>query len=476
MKLKKRIVVLLLMIAIAFNSNIVSARIYFYDVFGHWAEDYIMWGTNIVGLLNGYEDGTFRPNDNMSRSEYLSLIYRTAVKQGLISDEIYQIDDEENVLNYIDLDPTFWAYDHIYQVKSYIDEQNYHIKFEDIFPGNSFLPNAKITREEAAILGYFFTTPSINSEDIFLTDIDSEYRYYDELKKMVNNGIITGNDDKTFKPMNNITRAEVVTIIKRLYEDMEYRKKSYIDDITILEDEENNNYPLFGAYNNKQLSKEDLLYKRAIETLEYKALVEIIPFEEQHLYDLNPVKTLEKLKEDNYENIIGVNYYLIKNNSDIYNDKVELVEEIFNAYIDGAILNDEEVLIIFKDFSHLVEDKDLLLSALNLWETTTNSEINKYNALFLKSRIYLSQGEIKEALELYNGVEIKDIKDMDIYATYILNLSYILVTINEYDLAESILREGWEQIKALDSYNIYRVKYDEQFTGALKQVLMIKQK
>lgn len=151
MKIRKISVVAIICLLLFSSMNITYARIYFYDVFGHWAEDSIMWGANTSKLLNGYEDGSFNPDGNISRAEYVSLLYRTARKQGIINDQ--QL--EEDKLAYGDISSAFWAYEHISRIKSFIDSENSHIKFRDIFPGYNFLPNEKITREEAAILTYF---------------------------------------------------------------------------------------------------------------------------------------------------------------------------------------------------------------------------------------------------------------------------------------------------------------------------------
>lgn len=469
MKLRKTIVVAIICLLLFSSMNITYARIYFYDVFGHWAEDSIMWGANTTKLLNGYEDGTFNPDGNISRAEYVSLLYRTAMRQGIINDQ--QLGGD--TLTYIDINNGFWAYDHISKIKSFIDSENRHIKFQDIFPGNNFFPNEKITREEVAILTYFFTTSPIELKEISFKDINNNYKYLNQITSLTRNGIILGNPDGTFKPKNNITRAETVTIIQRLYRDMEYQKKSYLGDIKLIEsDNIRIEYPLFGDYVNRKLDNKDLLYKRAIETLEYKSLVGIIPFEEQHLYDSDPIKTIEELKKSKYENVIGVNYYLIKFGSKTYDDQTQLVEEIFASYANGAVLSDDELQTIFKKFFNLVEDTDIMLKTLDRWESESLNEVASNNALFMRSKVYMLKGNLKEGIGLYESISSLNI---NIRTMQLMNYGHILTTLNEYETAEKILRDGWEQIKILDSYKTNSRKYDEQFIGALKEVLRLKQ-
>lgn len=495
MRFKKTILAIFFCSILFFSSNLAIARIYFYDIYGHWAEDSIMWGANTVKLLNGYVDGSFEPDGNIRRSEYVSLLYRTAKKQGIIKDNDEKVtissqqleaesknevtkeltketDALKEGLGYSDIDYGFWAYNDVSKVMSFIDNKDSEIKFLDIFPGDKFLPNEKITREEAAVLTYFFTTPPIDLKNISFSDIDNNYKYYNQIKSMASNGIITGNSDGTFRPTKNITRAEAVTIIKRLFTDMEYQKRSYLKDIKLVKSNDSKKYPIFGDYANRQLDTNDLLYKRAIETLEYKSLVGIIPFEEQHLYDLNPMKTIEELKKNKYSNIIGMNYYLIKYESKTYSNKAQLVDEIFTSYVNGAIINDDELQIIFDEFSELVENTDLILKALERWENISTKEEVSNNALFIRSKAYMLEGKAREAIEFYENINSFDAK---IRLMQLLNQSYILISLNDYDSAEKVLREGWEQMKKLESYKSNSKEYDDQLIGALKEVLSLKE-
>ncbi|MDD2402224.1 MAG: S-layer homology domain-containing protein [Clostridia bacterium] len=53
------------------NSNIELAT----DVEGHWAERQITYWTS-KGITKGYSDGTFKPNNNITRAEFLTLVNR----------------------------------------------------------------------------------------------------------------------------------------------------------------------------------------------------------------------------------------------------------------------------------------------------------------------------------------------------------------------------------------------------------------
>ncbi len=71
----------------------------FTDITGHWAEKYI----NILsskGYIKGYSDKTFKPNNNVKRSECAALINRALGLEGL--------EDGEN--RFVDVDKKHWAY------------------------------------------------------------------------------------------------------------------------------------------------------------------------------------------------------------------------------------------------------------------------------------------------------------------------------------------------------------------------------
>ncbi len=75
----------------------------FPDVKDHWAIGYI--GALVKsGYVNGYDDGTFRPDRAVSRAEFAALINRIAGRKNV----------EGEVLEYIDVLFDFWGYDDIH--------------------------------------------------------------------------------------------------------------------------------------------------------------------------------------------------------------------------------------------------------------------------------------------------------------------------------------------------------------------------
>lgn len=94
------------------------------------------------------------------------------------------------------------------------------------FADNSFKPDNKITRAEfaAIICKAFSVRYYIDDANKIFKDVEGKW-YQDSVMALRNAGIINGYADGTFRPNNNITKAEMVAIISRLIvkEDMEYK-------------------------------------------------------------------------------------------------------------------------------------------------------------------------------------------------------------------------------------------------------------
>ncbi|TBL78490.1 S-layer homology domain-containing protein [Paenibacillus thalictri] len=61
-----------------------SSVIMFSDIQSHWGKDTIEWAIR-QGIANGYEDGSFKPNENVSESEFLAMLvraYNPDIKSG----------------------------------------------------------------------------------------------------------------------------------------------------------------------------------------------------------------------------------------------------------------------------------------------------------------------------------------------------------------------------------------------------------
>lgn len=161
----------------------------------HWAYENI---TTLVeqGVINGYPDGTYRPEETVTKGEYLKLImtanYSSRFFDMMASDG-------------------HWALPYLFMAR----EDG--ILMREIVEVQLDEPIARI--EMAFVLG----CADINikgaekqvAENIF-SDLDVINNYYQEIVlHTVERGLLTGYPDGTFKPMKNMTRAEVATVINR---------------------------------------------------------------------------------------------------------------------------------------------------------------------------------------------------------------------------------------------------------------------
>ena len=146
----------------------------------------------------GYPDGTVRPMGNITRAEVATIFFR------LLTD---------------DSRGQFWATTNAYSdVKSgdWFNNAVSTLSNAGIisgYPDGTFRPNAPITRAEMAKVVALFAKLD-KSEDLF-NDIAGHWAEA-YIRLAAGNGWIAGYPDGSFKPQQNITRAETMTMINRV--------------------------------------------------------------------------------------------------------------------------------------------------------------------------------------------------------------------------------------------------------------------
>ena len=177
----------------------------FPDAENHWARETIE-KLSQEGIVKGYPDGSVRPDENITRSEFVSLL-----THSLKYDE-YQHTDADT---FNDTDK-HWAENMIEAlVKNKIIIKEYY--------GKSFKPNQPIRRIEMIrmivnSLGKADMVKSMTGDTIFIDDvyISKEDRGY--INVAVENGLSFDYPDKSIRPMAYSTRAEAFTMILRCLE------------------------------------------------------------------------------------------------------------------------------------------------------------------------------------------------------------------------------------------------------------------
>lgn len=167
------------------------------DIQGHWAEENITRWVE-AGKLGGYEDGTFRPDNNITRAEFANIL------ANLLSQPA-----ETPESPFSDVKEGDWYYSAVTKLLAY------GVVSED----ETFRPSQNITRQDAMTMaGRAFRITSANDEvlDKF-SDGDQVAAYAQaSVAGFVEKGYLGGYPDGTLRPLANITRAESVKLLDSL--------------------------------------------------------------------------------------------------------------------------------------------------------------------------------------------------------------------------------------------------------------------
>lgn len=158
-----------------------------------------------ASYVAGYEDGTFKPQNNITRAEAVTMLSR------IICADISKLSSIVTC-DYSDVAATDWYM----PVIGYFQSLGYLDKLEGV--GNTIAPKQYITRGEFAELSRHVITAVYNGKEFgikLFPDVDDSNPYYDSIGQLGYLGVIGGYEDGTFKSDNNITRAEAVTMVNR---------------------------------------------------------------------------------------------------------------------------------------------------------------------------------------------------------------------------------------------------------------------
>jgi hypothetical protein len=181
------------------GSNINASGLEFVDVEEHWAKAEIENWTE-KGIINGYKDGTFKPDDNITRAEFITLINKVINIQG------------EEEISFEDVDGSEWYYNDL--KKAIYGE--YIGGYED----NTFRANDNITRQEVAVILQNLVQLKSNEEsglEKFTDTEDIPTWSRAALNLAVQKGYLTGYADNSLKALNYITRAESVKVLTNVF-------------------------------------------------------------------------------------------------------------------------------------------------------------------------------------------------------------------------------------------------------------------
>lgn len=174
----------------------------FRDTKGHWAERYIaraVW----MGLMNGYDENRFGPDDPVTRGQFVTALYRQAgspepVESAPFRDISGEIEEFRKAIA--------WGYEN-----GYVDGKE----------NNRFEPRSVLRRQEAMKILYSCSGSLRGMETLFTATYERYYKDTSDLADWgktpmywgVYNGLIAGKDDHRLKPKETATRAQLAKIL-----------------------------------------------------------------------------------------------------------------------------------------------------------------------------------------------------------------------------------------------------------------------
>lgn len=171
----------------------------------HWAFEYIAEMAN-RGVISGYPDGTFLPENQVQRAEFAKIMVNAAGLRAV----------NNNVSSFIDVYTSDWYCPYVETAKDYL--AGYMTN-----SGMIYKPETPALREDIAV-----TLVKLKGYDISLADesilamFTDTYSISDSAKSYVavavERGLISGYEDKTFRGKSTISRAEAATLLWRAFQ------------------------------------------------------------------------------------------------------------------------------------------------------------------------------------------------------------------------------------------------------------------
>ncbi|MCR8994768.1 S-layer homology domain-containing protein [Brevibacillus laterosporus] len=205
----KRISALLLSFLLLFSMMPLLAQAKntnFWDVSrDHWAYEAI---TDMAtkGIIDGYSDGSFRPNSKVTRAEFAKIMIAAA---GV------QLGDKWGISQtFKDVPRSHWAFTYVEYAKPYLTGYKSGSTY-------SYKPDQNAVREDIAValvrlLGY---DQSKSAKVSLLNQFRDKERISYNLRTFIaialDNDLIKGFNDGTFRPQDAITRAEAASLLYR---------------------------------------------------------------------------------------------------------------------------------------------------------------------------------------------------------------------------------------------------------------------
>ncbi len=174
------------------------------DIANHWAKDYV---EQLVdrGVVSGYDDGTFRPDAQVSRAEFAKMVLVA------LDYEIAEPPLSENPFS--DVDASAWYAPYVAEAK----EAGITSGYSD----GTFKPDRPIQRAEALKMLFLAANIEVEAEGSSeFPDIAESDWFFGYVKKARELGIVGGYANGSFGPADPMTRGQVAKVIIMLLEQL----------------------------------------------------------------------------------------------------------------------------------------------------------------------------------------------------------------------------------------------------------------
>ena len=188
-----------------------SSNIQFSDIQNHWAKPFVE-GLIGRGIISGFPDRTFRPNTNLTRAQFATIVSKAFPGQNL-----------RPYVSFTDVPVSHWAAAAI--------QKAFSMKFISGYPNNIFKPENSITRAEALVAlisGIFAVNPAppvtINLANIYQDSTEIPSYAKSAIGIATQSEIVVNYPNLNLvNPAGNATRADVAAWV---YQALVYLKKA----------------------------------------------------------------------------------------------------------------------------------------------------------------------------------------------------------------------------------------------------------
>lgn len=468
-KILNKILLLTVVISLLFTMTANAAA--FTDISTHWAKSYIE-RVAAKGIVSGYDNGTFKPDNNVTVLEALVMISR-----------LYDIDDDLKEKIVEEYEPSLktmtntlyneWSFEYLSVIieLGVVSENG----IEDMFAKKTIFQQA--TREEIAVLLTkammlgdeaqnlkVYTLPFADAAKISTSARPYVYVMYDK-------DIFEGDSNKNINPSNKITRAEIATLLDKAYK--------YID--------ENDVYPDFDDYEPttslsgiitevSEGSAESYIYVK--DDSEVESIVKIN--KDTDIYLNGKAKDFDDLKEDMLVKCkINSERIAVKLEADSSTDVVRGII-YYVAYVAPAkitIIDEDDDKITYDlptDVKVYLDGKEIALKELDEDDEVTlyidDDEVYQINSI---SRIKKYNGTIT-AIDYNYPIVVKMKTKESVIKSFTFN-SDVDVTRNDDDSNFDQVRVG-DEVTITTEYDemiaINTIAKEAEMSGTIKEIII----